>query len=108
MAKKIKDRNLFRSQSFHAKDFVVLNSYGKGLDEFSLYAEAYRRAAQKLVAEYGISGAVRDFEATPILFLYRHSFELYLKTFVLIGSKILFLAGLDSHKFSGSKSLVLS
>jgi len=93
MNKNFSDRSLFRRSSAHGNDFVLLNWHGEPIKEFSLYAEAYHCAAKKLVAEYGTTGAIRDIESTPILFLYRHSFELYLKAFVLVGSKILALHG---------------
>ena len=93
MKKKSNNQELFRSKSDLAKDSILLNWHGEPIEEFSLYAEAYHCAAKKLVSEYGTTGAIRDFESTPILFLYRHAFELYLKAFVLVGSKILALHG---------------
>lgn len=84
--------NLFPSTSPNSRDFVLLNWHDQPIKEFGLYAEAYHSAAMRLVDDYGTTGAVRDIEATPILFLYRHAFELYLKAFVLTGSKILGLS----------------
>jgi len=82
-------RTLFRVESQHSKDFVVLNWHGRPIDEFGFYAESYHRAAKELVQNYGTTGAMRDFEVAPVLFLYRHAFELYLKAFTITGSKIL-------------------
>ena len=81
--------HLFRVESRRRADYVLLNWLGEPIDHFSLYAEAYHKAGRKLVDEYGSTGALRDFEAAPIVFLYRHAFELYLKAVVLIGSKII-------------------
>ena len=91
-----RDYPLFRTDAFNRKDMVVLNWHGEPIEEFRYYAEAYHRAAMALVQQYGTTGAVRDFEAAPILFLYRHAFELYLKAFTLTGSNILKLAGKPS------------
>ena len=88
---------LFKSHSIHTKDSVVLNWHTNPIEEFGVYAEAYHKAAVRLVTDYGTTGAVKDIEATPILFLYRHAFELYLKAFIIKGSKIL--------KFSGQKRM---
>jgi len=87
------DRRLFGVESSRRKDYVLLNWLGEPIEHFSLYAEAYHRAGQKLVQEYGTTGALRDFEAAPIVFLYRHAFELYLKAVLLIGSKNIRLQG---------------
>lgn len=93
MDKKQRDRVLFKSHPEYVRDSVVLNWHGQPVEEFGLYAEAYHKAGMRLVLDYGTTGAVRDIEATPILFLYRHAFELYLKAFVLVGSKLLVLNG---------------
>ncbi|MFA5072355.1 MAG: hypothetical protein WC539_00415 [Nitrospirota bacterium] len=107
--KKSFSHSLFRTESKNDKDFIVLNWHGQPIKELALYAESYHCAAKKLVSVYGTTGALRDFEAAPILFLYRHAFELYLKAFVQIGSDILSLHGkvtislkkiLNTHKLT--------
>lgn len=90
---KKEDMTLFQKQSVNSPDFVVLNWHGKPINQFGLYAEAYHCAAKKLFKNFGSTGALRDFEAAPVLFLYRHAFELYLKAFILVGSKILRMKG---------------
>lgn len=85
--------SLFRTDPDTRSDLVVLNWHGAPIEEFGYYAEAYHCAAMALVKQYGTTGALRDIEASPILFLYRHAFELYLKAFALQGAKILELAG---------------
>ena len=89
------ESRLFRVESSRSRDYVLLNWLGEPIDHFGLYAEAYHKAGQKLVQEYGTTGALRDFEAAPIVFLYRHAFELYLKAVALVGSKIIRLQGKD-------------
>lgn len=62
---------------------AVINWAGQPIKELMTYAASYRSAAMNLVAfreQPGI-GSI-DHAALPILFLYRHSFELYLKVIV--------------------------
>jgi len=55
------------------------------------YAQAFHLAGRRLAEQYGTTGAVRDFEACPVVFLYRHAFELYLKDFIIGGARLLSL-----------------
>jgi hypothetical protein len=73
---------------------VVLNWYGQSVEKLDLYAEAYHSAAKVLV-EKASEDQVRDIGACPVVFLYRHSFELWLKAILISGSKILELQGED-------------
>ncbi len=85
---------LFKPGTYDHKLNVVFNWHGgRSQNELKYYAEAYHKAANKLVEEYGSTGATRDFEAAPIVFLYRHALELYLKAFILGGSSLLRLTG---------------
>lgn len=62
---------------------AVVNWAGQPIGELLAYAASYRYAAMNLVAfreQRGI-GSI-DHAALPILFLYRHSLELYLKAMV--------------------------
>src|ERR1700687_2202101 len=62
---------------------AVVNWAGKPEEDLVTYAASYRGAAMNLVAfreRRGI-GSI-DHAALPIQFLYRHSFELYLKSIV--------------------------
>lgn len=57
-------------------------------DEFGIFAHAYHSAAQELVTQMKSRIGCLDYEAYPILFLYRHAFELYLKAIVLKGAAL--------------------
>jgi hypothetical protein len=59
--------------------------------EFPLYALAFHKAAKTLVANLELDRmAHSDWDACPVVFLYRHALELYLKAIVLgDGSNIL-------------------
>jgi hypothetical protein len=63
---------------------ALLNWKGAPLHELSAYAHSYRTAAMSLVSmqEQRVHSAL-DERALPILFLYRHALELYLKAIVL-------------------------
>ncbi len=63
---------------------ALLNWRGATPKEIIAYAVAYRSAAMNLVGikeQQDIVHAIDD-DALPILFLYRHSFELYLKSII--------------------------
>ena len=62
---------------------ALVNWTSKPVEDLIAYAGSYRGAAMNLVAfrERLKIGSI-DHSALPILFLYRHSFELYLKTIV--------------------------
>jgi hypothetical protein len=62
---------------------ALINWRGDPTKDLTVFAESYRYAAMNLVADYERRkyGAI-DEAALPILFLYRHSFELYLKAII--------------------------
>jgi hypothetical protein len=62
-----------------------LNWYGTPAEKLEFYAEAFHLAGSKLAKEYGTTGAARDIEACPIVSLYRHALELYLKAILIPG-----------------------
>lgn len=71
---------------------VILNWHGTPEKEFTYIAEAFRVLAQEAVAKlrrnkrFGLHGLpIEDFRAYPIIFLYRHALELYMKAIVLVG-----------------------
>ncbi len=63
------------------------------------YADAYHHAGRKLAAAPRQGGLLRDLEALPILFLYRHALELYLKSLVVFGTWLHEAKGLHSRPF---------
>ena len=73
-----------------------------------LYAEAFHRAGRLLGENYGKTGALADFEALPILYLYRHALELSFKAIVVHGEPLFRLRGnsglrSDTKKMSGHR-----
>jgi hypothetical protein len=68
-------------------DNIVLNYHGHPLTQFALIAGSYFEAAtalrQKFEAELHT-----DFDTYPIVFLYRHALELFLKAILLLGNRL--------------------
>lgn len=76
-----------------AQGHVVLNT-GHARSELAAYADHYRIAADKLVADLKArGGTINDLDACPIAFLYRHAVELALKAILARGHDLLRLSG---------------
>ena len=78
-----------RPRLFEARDplsDVNLNASPDAVRKFWLYAEAFHTAARQLAADSSVRGMhLRDVGACPVVYLYRHSLELYLKTVAITG-----------------------
>jgi hypothetical protein len=74
-------------------DLVVLNWIGRPAEKFEMYGEAFHLAGRKLTELYGTTGAMRDVEACPIIYLYRHALELYVKAILVEGDRLLRIRG---------------
>jgi hypothetical protein len=81
---------------------VILNWQGSPWEEFIFYAQSYHLVAREAVeslkkdTHMGLYGSPRnDFRAYPIVFLYRHSLELYLKAVILTASPMLKLRDME-------------
>ncbi len=79
---------------------VVLNWNGAPEREFTHFAEAFHAVAKDAVANlrenprFGLHGIpIEDFKAYPVVFLYRHALELYLKAVILVGAPMLAMKG---------------
>lgn len=64
---------------------ATINWRDSPLDEFHVYADRYHNAAEKLMNELLDQPSFHDMDPCPIVFLYRHSIELYLKAVCLVG-----------------------
>ena len=92
-------RNLFDAKS-RPHGTVVLNWHGTPEEEFTFFAEAFHLTARDAVAtlradpHFGLYGSPhKDFRAYPVVFLYRHALELYLKAVILAGGPMLSVRG---------------
>lgn len=94
---------------------VVLNCNGALEREFTYFAEAFHAAGRDAVANlrqnprFGLHGIpIEDFKAYPVVFLYRHALELYLKALILVGAPMLAIKGpntFDRQKLLNTHSL---
>ncbi|SRR6266496_381131 len=96
----------FQQTAVHGNVVLNFTPYPKG--ELSIYALAYREAADILVENFKQRNYYSDMDACPIVFLYRHSTELYLKAIVLWGAGLVRLQSgedidtdklFETHKF---------
>jgi hypothetical protein len=76
----------FRGKAFHGNVVLNFRRFPKG--EFATYGRSYHEAANRLVAIMK-SRHYRDPDACPIVFLYRHAIELYLKAIIHWGNMLL-------------------
>jgi hypothetical protein len=83
-------RRYFSKDRFHGN--VVLNFMRFPKGELAVYGRSYHEAAQHLVKHIA-STDYRDPDACPIVFLYRHAVELYLKSISHWGNSLLRLNG---------------
>lgn len=74
----------FQQTTLHGNVVLNFTSYPKG--ELAIYGLAYRESADTLVEAIRQRKWYSDIDACPIVFLYRHSIELYLKAIVLWGA----------------------
>jgi hypothetical protein len=90
---------VFQSRNPHGN--VVFNFHRNAIDDLAPFAEGYHQAGKRLAGMLEASSGYRDFDGYPILFLYRHALELYMKAIVYRGAQLLQL--LDIEKLDTSK-----
>ncbi len=83
--------SLFRSSPSYGN--IVLNFQEVADSEFGVYAHAFHEAGQALFERMFDKAGYNDLEGCPIIFLYRHSLELYLKAIVLRGDTLMQVSG---------------
>jgi hypothetical protein len=66
---------------------VTLNYWGHPVNQFARLADSYRGAATVLAKNFEAE-ARSDFDAYPLVFMYRHALELYLKAILVLGNKL--------------------
>jgi len=91
---------------------VILNCVGTPEHEFGFYGEAFHAAGKSLVQQlkndrrFGLGGPPLDsFRALPIVYMYRHGMELYLKDIILAGAEVLPLRGKARVQFRPTHKL---
>lgn len=71
----------------------MLNFVGAPIRDLALIADEYFEAAKVLMDGLAHSGNYSDLKAYPIVFLYRHALELYLKALLVMGDSLASLLG---------------
>jgi hypothetical protein len=89
----------FQSKNPHGN--VVFNFCHNPIDDLAPFAQGYHEAGKRLAGMLAASPGYRDFDGYPILFLYRHALELYMKAIVYRGAQLLHL--LDTGAVDTSK-----
>ena len=88
---------------------VRLNSVGDPQHEFLYYAEAFHEAGQALVQHLRKNlwnfSPIGSMKAVPVVYLYSHAMELYLKSIILDGGDIFPLHGKAPIELKKSHSL---
>jgi len=89
---------VFQSNNSHGN--VIFNFRNNPINDFAPFAKGYHRAGKRLAKMLAQSPSFPDFEGYPILFLYRHALELYMKAIVYRGAQLLQLLDIDSPETS--------
>jgi hypothetical protein len=77
-----------------SQEYVNLGSgWRRPAEEFGLYGEAFHRAAREMTRVLAENPAYDPLDACPIVFLYRHATELYLKGVLRAGESLICLEG---------------
>ncbi len=86
----------------------IVNFRNSKIDDFSAFAEGYHLAAKLLCEKLLQQNNFADFEGYPIIFLYRHSLELYLKFFIYKSAILINYKNLQhlEWKLEGTHNLV--
>lgn len=84
-------------------NFVISFSVNPQQD-FGVFAKGYKRAASILAEHLLAKSHFSDYEAYPVVFLYRQAFELYLKGFYYRAALIAFFKG--NQKFENSQEVI--
>ena len=96
----VKKKRLFVDKG-RAHGTVVLNWHKNPEGEFGYFAEAFHLVAKDAVSalrqnpHFGLHGSMlEDFRTYPVVFLYRHALELYMKAVILVGAPMLRIKGM--------------
>ena len=95
------ERQTKASGSFFGFDEEGMNAvFNWGIESYSVYALAYYEAAQRLLQPILNSGNFADYDAYPILFLFRHYVELTLKEVVLLTERMAKMERIELSQFN--------
>lgn len=77
--------------------FNVISSFSENpKNDFGIYEKGYHNAARILTDNFIAKTGFSDYDGYPIVFLYRHSFELSLKNIIYNGIRLSHLKNIDN------------
>ncbi len=77
--------------------YNIISSFSQNpIYDFDIYAQGYRNAAKTLSDKLLTQNRIADYDGYPIIFLYRHAFELGLKGIIYSGLRLLSLKNRES------------
>lgn len=79
--------------AYPIKGMVSFNFRPDAINDLESYAAGYHKAAKALAARMRRSQHPLHFDGFPLLFLYRHALELYLKAVIYLGTQLVFIRG---------------
>jgi hypothetical protein len=85
----------------HQPGNIVFNFSGRPFDDLVAFADGYRDAAHALAERFAKGPGRADNEGYPVLFLYRHALELYVKAIVYRGASGLGLVSQQTERTDG-------
>jgi len=95
----------------NTNDFNIVASFSNNPRfDFGLYARGYHNAAKNLTRIFLMQDSYNDYDGYPIIFLYRHAFELHLKNIIYWGIRLINFRDLtiDSKLHNNHKLIELS
>jgi len=96
-------KNIDTSHPFYSakpvRGLVNFNFRRDAVNDLHSYAEGYHSAAKALAKRMRRSVRPRHFDGLPVLFLYRHALELYLKAVIHRGNQFIAAQGGNAVKY---------
>jgi hypothetical protein len=77
----------------HTNHGIVISFNPNPKYDFAAFARGYHAAATALARSFLAQTGYRDYEGYPVVFLYRHAFELYLKNIIYWAARLNAFAG---------------
>jgi hypothetical protein len=80
-------------KAYPIKGLVTFNFRREAINELESFAAGYHRAAKTLATKMRRSVHPLHYDGFPMLFLYRHALELYLKAVIYLGAQLIRVRG---------------
>ena len=80
---------------------TITLGHGQPQWEFGPFGKVYHHAAKQALARLRRKKALDGKDACPVIFLYRHAVELYLKSIIIVGRTLFLLSGRPEPQLNG-------